>query len=79
MKFSSAVNPTATSLDIICIGIAGISKSVVILTCDVCEVCKCLLANVLNGIFEDVGLINDIMEGMFYILAILTPSSEECS
>lgn len=79
MKFSPAVNPTATTLDIICIGISGISKSVVILTCDVCEVCKRLLADVLNSRFEDVGVVNDNMEGMFYILAILTPGSEECS
>jgi hypothetical protein len=79
MKFSSAANPTATTLDIICIGISEISNSVVILTCDVCEVCKRLLANVLNGRFKDVGVVNDNMEEMFHVLAILTPVFEECS
>jgi hypothetical protein len=79
MKFSSAANPTATTLDIICIGISEISNSVVILTCDVREVCKRLLANVLNGRFKDVGVVNDNMEGMFHVLAILTPVFEECS
>ncbi len=78
MKFSSAVNPTATTFDAICIGISGISNSVVILTCDVCEVCRRLLANVLNERFEDVRVVDDNMEGMFHILAILMPFSEKC-